>query len=172
MTNTRSDILGAAKQCFLLYGFRRSSMDDIAQTAGISRSAIYQYFSNKEDIFSHLLDVVIEEAFDAAELARSETNNPHEALACYLVGYMLYYYDLVMTGPHSDELFEQNRSLGVEKSQAARLRLAIRLNSLMGRDQEDEMGTVLVRSAEGIKMLVKSKEELERQLRCLVNLFI
>lgn len=45
-------ILNAALSVFALYGYRRSSMEDIAKAAGMSRAALYQHFRNKDDILS------------------------------------------------------------------------------------------------------------------------
>lgn len=48
-------ILRAAFTAFRSYGFRRTSMEDIAAGAGMSRSALYLHFRNKEDIFRSLV---------------------------------------------------------------------------------------------------------------------
>src|SRR5690606_37864829 len=51
---TRERILGAAFVRFARYGFRRTSMEDIAAEAGVSRAALYLQFRNKEEIFKSL----------------------------------------------------------------------------------------------------------------------
>lgn len=52
----RALIAEAALQTFANYGFQRTSMEDIARAAGVSRPALYQVFSNKADIFRALLE--------------------------------------------------------------------------------------------------------------------
>ena len=47
-------ILNAAFAQFGRYGFRKTSMDDIAREADISRASIYSYFENKEEILREL----------------------------------------------------------------------------------------------------------------------
>jgi len=47
----RGTILAAAFEVFISYGFRKTSMDDIARAAGMSRPALYQVFRNKTEIF-------------------------------------------------------------------------------------------------------------------------
>ncbi|MFI9271306.1 TetR/AcrR family transcriptional regulator [Kitasatospora sp. NPDC052896] len=49
-------ILQAAYECFRVHGIRRTTMDDIARRAGMSRPAVYQYVRNKEDAFHRLAD--------------------------------------------------------------------------------------------------------------------
>ena len=44
-------IVTAALGQFMAYGFSRVTMDDIAQAAGMSRPALYQFFRNKQDIY-------------------------------------------------------------------------------------------------------------------------
>jgi AcrR family transcriptional regulator len=44
-------VLEAAKRVFLRYGYRRVTMQDIADEAGISRPALYLIFPNKEEAF-------------------------------------------------------------------------------------------------------------------------
>ena len=44
-------VLEATKRVFLHYGYRRVTMQDIADEAGISRPALYLIFPNKEEAF-------------------------------------------------------------------------------------------------------------------------
>lgn len=44
-------ILDAALPVFVRYGFRKTTMADIAQAAGISRASLYLTFNNKEQLF-------------------------------------------------------------------------------------------------------------------------
>ena len=50
----RDSILNAAYRQFSHYSFRKTSMEDIAQAAGISRALIYSDFQNKDDIFRNV----------------------------------------------------------------------------------------------------------------------
>ncbi len=50
-------ILQAAWEVFRVYGFRRTSMEDIAQAADMSRAALYLQFKNKADIFRGLISL-------------------------------------------------------------------------------------------------------------------
>ncbi|MGC5023001.1 TetR/AcrR family transcriptional regulator [Micromonospora sp. DT47] len=57
MSNERLDaILAAAYECFTRHGVRRTTMDDIAATAGMSRPAVYQYVRNKDDAYRRLAE--------------------------------------------------------------------------------------------------------------------
>ncbi len=56
----RREILDAALACFLQFGYTKTSLDDIAQRAGISRPLLYRKFKNKEDIFGACYDDVFD----------------------------------------------------------------------------------------------------------------
>ncbi len=56
---TRSVILGAAREIFVRHGFEAFSMRTLARAVGYSPAAIYLHFTSKEE----LLDVLVEESF-------------------------------------------------------------------------------------------------------------
>lgn len=47
----RASVLTAARWCFLNFGFSKTSFEDIARRAGLSRTLLYRIFKNKEDIY-------------------------------------------------------------------------------------------------------------------------
>lgn len=51
---TRQNILNAALDVFYKNGVRQSSLEDIAEAAGVTRGAVYWHFKNKSDVFSAL----------------------------------------------------------------------------------------------------------------------
>jgi AcrR family transcriptional regulator len=56
--SVKAKILKAAKKEFLAYGFKSSSMRNIAADAGVSLGSYRVYFKNKEDIFNAVKDTV------------------------------------------------------------------------------------------------------------------
>ncbi|WP_214413889.1 TetR/AcrR family transcriptional regulator [Sphaerisporangium fuscum] len=66
----REQIAAAALGVFGRYGYRRASMELIAQAARVSRPAIYQYFTGKEDVFRAVGHQLVHGAIVAAEAAR------------------------------------------------------------------------------------------------------
>ena len=47
----RERVLTTALEVFGRYGFRKTSMDEVARAAGISRQGLYLYFASKEALF-------------------------------------------------------------------------------------------------------------------------
>lgn len=56
LTSTQENILKAAKAEFLEKGFRNASLRNIVKTAGVTTGAFYGYYSNKEALFSALVE--------------------------------------------------------------------------------------------------------------------
>lgn len=56
----RKKILDSAIDEFLVAGYRRASMRNIAQQAGITVGNIYAYFSGKDDLFETIISPVLE----------------------------------------------------------------------------------------------------------------
>lgn len=48
---TRQDIIHAAREMFLLKGVSRTSLEQIATHAGVTRGAVYWHFKNKAELF-------------------------------------------------------------------------------------------------------------------------
>lgn len=60
-------ILEAAFGVFTSYGYKRSTMDDIARAAGMSRPALYQHFANKQAIFRAYVVILRDRYLSAAQ---------------------------------------------------------------------------------------------------------
>ncbi|MDH6460284.1 TetR/AcrR family transcriptional regulator [Micromonospora sp. A200] len=70
MSNDRlAAILAAAYECFTRHGVRRTTMDDIAATAGMSRPAVYQYVRNKDDAYRRLAERLFADSLAQARRA-------------------------------------------------------------------------------------------------------
>ncbi len=52
---------------FMRFGFRKTSMDEVARAASVSRQGLYLHFSTKDDLFRATVDYALESSFSAAE---------------------------------------------------------------------------------------------------------
>ena len=63
---TRTHVLGIALTVFVRHGFRKTSIEDIAKAAGISRQGIYLHFKNKDEIFNASIQKRLDDGLQAA----------------------------------------------------------------------------------------------------------
>ena len=53
-------IIGSAKRVFLEKGFEKAKMQEIADTAGISRTALNYYFRTKDNLFYSIVNQIFD----------------------------------------------------------------------------------------------------------------
>lgn len=58
VTSRINQIADAATRLFARYGYKRSSMDDIAREAGLAKATLYLHFKGKDDVFRAMLDLL------------------------------------------------------------------------------------------------------------------
>lgn len=76
----RENILIAARWCFLNFGFSKTSLDDIAKRANISRTLLYKTFKDKEDIFTAVFAHWLVARHPAALRASTGSGSTYERL--------------------------------------------------------------------------------------------
>ncbi|MDH5681826.1 MAG: TetR/AcrR family transcriptional regulator [Spirochaetota bacterium] len=57
--NKEVQILEAARKCFIAKGFHKTSLQDVANEAGISKGGLYFYFKSKDELLVRLMEHVI-----------------------------------------------------------------------------------------------------------------
>lgn len=65
--DVRQRILDAAKQRLWHYGFKKTTMDEIASDAGVGKGTVYLYFDSKEDIGLAIIGQYKEESLHAIQ---------------------------------------------------------------------------------------------------------
>ena len=82
----RERIIGIATNIFSKFGFKKTTVDDIARALGKGKSSIYYYFKSKEDIFKAVID---KEADDLRKEIEEEVShaeiNPKDKLRNYVL---------------------------------------------------------------------------------------
>lgn len=81
----RAAILDAATGVFLRYGFKKTSMDDLARAAGISRQGLYLHFATKEALFKEGVLRLVATTREAgrAALAREDVDVEERLLGAF-----------------------------------------------------------------------------------------
>ena len=83
---TQRAILEAAESLFGAHGFKKTTLEDVAEAAHVSRPLVYRYFRDKPTLFAHVLERVLREWNEVlvAEAAR-EADGTAEVLRRVLV---------------------------------------------------------------------------------------
>lgn len=76
----RSQILDAAHKLFDKKGYRATTIDDIAEFAGLTKGAVYYHFKNKESILKYLVKCVLGGWVDAFNKIPNGSMSPGQLL--------------------------------------------------------------------------------------------
>ncbi len=80
----RERILHAAVDLFVRFGYRKTSIDEVAKQAGVAKGTVYLYYSNKAELVYHAL-CLEERAFLIGMLPLAEANlTPHDRLHSFI----------------------------------------------------------------------------------------
>ncbi len=82
-TEYKIQIIDAARSAFARYGFRKATMADIARKLKITRSALYYYYRNKEEIFIEVVRHELRLYADELTGAIDEAESPEEKLIVF-----------------------------------------------------------------------------------------
>ena len=101
-------IIDAAYRCFTRHGVRRTTMDDIAEAAGMSRPAVYQYVRNKDEAFRRLAAHIFEQTLARARSAAAGGGTLAQRLDRILATKLSLTQRLWHETPHAAELLGEN----------------------------------------------------------------
>jgi AcrR family transcriptional regulator len=72
----RERVLESALLTFARCGFRKTSMEDVARAADISRPGLYFLFASKQDLFRAAVTQALDDDVDAAQRALADAGRP------------------------------------------------------------------------------------------------
>ncbi|MBR0717691.1 TetR/AcrR family transcriptional regulator [Bradyrhizobium liaoningense] len=108
----KTRILDATMLVFRRHGFRRSSIEQVAEAAGLTRQALYHHFESKEALFRAVIARVHETAIAAEEAAISEVETAGSGFADILVAGMTARMQAMIASfdgsPHIEELYSEH----------------------------------------------------------------
>ncbi|WP_323772044.1 helix-turn-helix domain-containing protein [Antarctobacter sp.] len=154
-------ILGAAMAVMCQYGFRRTSMEDIARAVGMSRPALYQHFRNKEDIARRMVEVYFDRAADEVAVALAGAGPVEAQLARAFAAKTGPMIREMLESPHGAELLDLKDSHARDVVEAGMARMTtvfadwLTHEAAQGRVALDgtaeQMAALLLRALDGIK---------------------
>ncbi|MFA9392858.1 MAG: TetR/AcrR family transcriptional regulator [Prolixibacteraceae bacterium] len=81
----RETILQIAQEIFSKYGYKKTTLDDIANAVRKGKSSLYYYFNSKEDLFQAVIIKEVEVLKQALEKVVFRSMDPEEKLREYIL---------------------------------------------------------------------------------------
>jgi AcrR family transcriptional regulator len=181
----RAAILDAALRVFGQYGYRRTSMDDIANEAGIAKGTIYLSFAGKDELFQALSQFLADQMLAGAEAARHRPGTTEDKLAAMSAAWFGAYVETIWRSPHAAELMDAKHRLSADlvaraSSQFKRLVREVLAEAASAGELDldaagltaDTAAELLIGSARGLESSTGEPAEYQRYLRTLVQVMV
>lgn len=82
---TRENILKIAREIFSKYGYKKTTLDDIANAVRKGKSSLYYYFKSKEDLFQAVIMKEVEILAHELEIVINRNTDPVDKLRDYIL---------------------------------------------------------------------------------------
>jgi TetR/AcrR family transcriptional regulator, regulator of autoinduction and epiphytic fitness len=181
-------ILLAALELFTRYGYRKTSIDDIAQAAQVAKRTVYLHFENKAAVFLAILEYLADQVRERYVAAERMDGTAVDRLTGLLDAYFGTGFELFSESEHMPELEEtfsklartRIRTLNTEyEDLLARFLHSLEKTREIGRPPQgltvEQIVHILVQAAEGAKRDPKvqgDRKALDWRLRELATLVI
>ena len=111
-------------EVFSNYGFRKTSMSDLAEAAGVSRQTLYNRFKSKEDILHWAMTCCSGDSADKAVAALEGEGTPQDRIVTFFARWIGDYAPKIHSAPHGPEIFDMAMTLkyGGEEEPASVIR--------------------------------------------------
>jgi TetR/AcrR family transcriptional regulator, regulator of autoinduction and epiphytic fitness len=181
----RVAILDAALKLFGQYGYRRTSIDDIAREAEIAKGTVYLSFKSKEEIFRALCESLIERMESAVTAAHATRGTIDERLVAVLEAKFGFLFDTVYKSAHAAELMDSKNRLSADLfAQSGRRYMKLLREMIVDAIEAgelapsrmalgaDDLAQMVVAAAHGVENNATSRAQYHRRLREIVRVIV
>ena len=178
----RLRILEGAMKTFLAYGFSRTTMDDIARAAEMSRPALYLLFKNKTDIYRAIAQMLLDRSAEEAQVVLSAEGSLGDRLTAMIEACLIAMMQAIAESPHGAEILDMKSSLAGDIAATWRSGLSGSVERAIGEEAKRNgidlaarglsakgMADMLLDGLEGIKMRLTDPGEQRKAARGLVR---
>lgn len=115
---TEAKIIAAATRCFVRYGARKTSMNDIAKEAGLSRQTIYDLLGGKDDLICACIRTITDQNLADVRTQLRTSASLAQSLDIYFAETIIKSFELLQTSGDAEDLISGHNAAG--KAEIAR----------------------------------------------------
>jgi AcrR family transcriptional regulator len=177
----RQQILKAALDVFMRYGYRRATMDDVAREVGKSRPALYLSFPSKEALLIGVVEMGFDQTFRAIEAGFPGQDTLSARLRYVFELWSVRPFELVARSPAASELMNGDYAFAKEAFARGAKRLAAILSELIRaavadpgalQPSAEARARIMIAAAHGYKTVARDAEELRAFIHDLVRMTV
>lgn len=124
-SDLRQRVIDAATQSFSMFGYKATTMEQVARIAGVGKGTIYTFFASKEELLSHILNTLTLEMRQVAETSVHAKGSLFDNLQRALSGILQFRQQQELLVKLSQELREYGTAVvqeGLQKMEEAIIR--------------------------------------------------
>ncbi|MBM6996106.1 TetR/AcrR family transcriptional regulator [Paenibacillus sp. DXFW5] len=180
--NKKLHILTVALDVLFKYGYKRVSMNELAEAAGISRAGLYLYFKNKEEVFNatilHYGDLLIEEIVGGI----SSKKTPEDKILYAFEVWSINNFDQSLNSPEVKEITDSSYTFAQEALHSSYKKLEVVLISILESQTKstssinslspEKLAHLLTSASRGFKMVARDSSELREMIKDLLRIIL
>ncbi|MGG6310230.1 TetR/AcrR family transcriptional regulator [Paenibacillus macerans] len=173
-------ILSVALDVFFKYGYKRVSMNEIAEAAGISRAGLYLQFKNKEEVFNatilHYGDTLIKEIVEGLSSKKTHEDKILYAFEVWSINN----FNQSLNSPEMKEITDSSFVFAQEALDASYNKLEVVLISILKSRSEscgnpnslspEKLAHLLTSAMRGFKIVARNSSELRQMIEDLLRI--
>lgn len=163
-------LLDAAFRSFTRFGFRRTTMADVAADAGMSRPAVYLRVANKAELLVAVGRALLDASLRTAERAAAGPGAPDARVLAVLSAKLEVVLTLAARSEHAVDLLAEHRRADPGAADAYRDRIAVLVADVLAVPGAAEIAALLLRCVEGLEADMHAPDTARERLRLLVTL--
>jgi AcrR family transcriptional regulator len=107
----RKEILEKSTECFIKFGFNKTTLDEIGDSIGFNKAALYYYFKNKEELFVQVVNNQLTKGLDKLQSDIVDMPDDETKILKYLWNRTQVYTNLVkLTSLSNENILDLNNT--------------------------------------------------------------
>lgn len=181
----RMAIIVAALDLFAKYGYRRTSIDDVAKAAGIAKGSVYLHFVGKRELFRAGCETVLAAVLQSVDAVLEREGPVGERVMALLDAKFTRLHEIIGASPHAAEILDTTTGIAGDIVEAADKRFLDALATVLlageakGELALDRLGltpaqaaAVIFRAAEGTTKEQVATKTYRKRLQQLVDVLL
>ncbi len=182
MTQSKEEqVLAAAREVFMRYGFKRATMSDLADAAQMSRPALYLIFSSKEEVFRALVTRIFTELLREVREEVSKHEEVADQLTRAFEVWCVHPFEMIQASPDARDILESGYAFATEMTVQAfadfETILSDVLRPLVSTQADpplssEQLAHILTTAAQGFKESASSAVQLRQLIKGLITIVL
>ncbi|MEQ9434235.1 MAG: helix-turn-helix domain-containing protein [Hyphomonas sp.] len=168
----RDLILERAEILFVQRGVRATTMEAVAEAAGMSKVTVYGYFQDKHLLFENVAERVASRLCDVVLEALAHKGDPEKIIANGLIAKHLFVWELVRASVFASELFAAKSEFAAGAFKRLDETIEGRISNILRQHRVHQPGAlarIVFGAANGVANRATSKLQLKRDLYRLLS---